>query len=144
MGNRWRSQPLKIRGLLFLGITAFFLSGDVFEAVCLSKGGGENFSEVNAFFKGSDQEVEVYDLFGKEKGPTVLIFAGIHGDESGGYLTADRYVSLKLMKGNLIVVPRLNLYAILTGKRTGMSGGDLIENFTPLRKTEIRMIRSWG
>ena len=131
MGDRWRSHSLKIRGFLFLGIIGVFLIGDVFEGVCLSKGKEEAFSKVNAFFKGSDQEVEVYDLFGKEKGPTVLMFAGIHGDESGGYLTADRYVSLKLVKGNLIVVPRLNLYAILTGKRTGMSGGDLNRKFHP-------------
>ncbi|NWF94496.1 MAG: hypothetical protein HXY46_16495 [Syntrophaceae bacterium] len=50
------------------------------------------FPEVSAFFKGSDQEVEVYRLFGREAGLTILIFAGIHGDESGGYLAADRYV----------------------------------------------------
>ena len=95
----------------------------------IPKGEARAFSEVSAFFPGSDQEVEVYRLFGKEKGPTVLIFAGLHGDESGGYLTADRYVGLKLLKGNLIIVPRLNLYGILTGRRTGLGGGDMNRKF---------------
>jgi len=108
-----------------------FLLGRSFEGYCLSKGEAKPSSEVNAFFKGSDQEVEVYRLSGREMGPTVLIFAGIHGDESGGYLTADRYVGLRLLKGNLIIVPRLNLYAILTGKRTGLSGGDMNRKFYP-------------
>jgi hypothetical protein len=131
MGNHWRGQSLKIRWFLFSGIIGLFLLVDVFKGSCLSKGEARAFSEVNAFFKGSDQEVEVYRLFGRERGPTVLIFAGIHGDESGGYLAADRYVGLKLVKGNLIIVPRLNLYAILKGKRTGLSGGDMNRKFHP-------------
>jgi hypothetical protein len=124
---------LKARTLLFSAIIGLF-----FLAVSLRSSSPPNpkeeartYSEVKTFFKGSDQEVEVYHLFGKEPGPTVLIFAGIHGDESAGYLAADRYVSLKLVKGNLIIVPRLNLYAILTGKRTGLSGGDLNRKFQP-------------
>jgi len=91
----------------------------------------KSLSEIRAFFEGTDQEVEVYHHSGRESGPTVLIFAGIHGDESGGYLTADRYADLKVVKGNLIVVPRLNLFAILTRKRTGLSGQDMNRKFQP-------------
>jgi hypothetical protein len=133
MGNHWRGHSLKVRCLLFSAVIGLFLLGDVFRSSYLPnrKEEARAFSEVNAFFKGSDQEVEVYRLFGRERGPTVLIFAGIHGDESGGYLAADRYVGLKLVKGNLIIVPRLNLYAILTGKRTGLSGGDMNRKFHP-------------
>ena len=47
---------------------------------------------------------------------------GIHGDESGGYLTAERYADVKVKKGTLIVVPRLNLPAVVKGKRQGLSG----------------------
>jgi hypothetical protein len=129
---------LKARTLLFSAIIGLF-----FLAVSLRSSSPPNpkeeartYSEVKTFFKGSDQEVEVYHLFGKEPGPTVLIFAGIHGDESAGYLAADRYVSLKLVKGNLIIVPGLNLYAILTGKRTGLSGGDLNRKFQPSEENE--------
>jgi hypothetical protein len=124
---------LKIRYLLFSAIVGLsFLAGSPRSSSPPNpREEARTYSEVQTFFRGSDQEVEVYYLSGKEAGPTVLIFAGIHGDESAGYLAADRYVSLKLVKGNLIIVPRLNLYAILTGKRTGLSGGDLNRKFQP-------------
>jgi len=124
---------LKVRYLLFSAVVGlFFLAGSLRSSSPPNpKEEARTYSEVKTFFKGSDQEVEVYHLFGRERGPTVLIFAGIHGDESAGYLAADRFVSLKLVKGNLIIVPRLNLYAILTGKRTGLSGGDLNRKFQP-------------
>jgi hypothetical protein len=133
MGNHWGGHVLKTRWLLFSGILGLLLLADGFRSSYLSnpKEEARPFSEAEAFFKGSDQEVEVYHLFGRERGPTVLIFAGIHGDESGGHLTAERYVGLKLVKGNLIIVPRLNLHAILTGRRTGLSGGDMNRKFHP-------------
>jgi hypothetical protein len=78
--------------------------------------------QVQKFFDGTKQEVSVYFVSGEEKGPTLLIFAGIHGDESGGYLTAERYADVKVKRGTLIIVPRLNLPAVLKGKRQGLSG----------------------
>jgi hypothetical protein len=134
MENYWRHRTPKLRWLLFSGIFGLFFLVDVFKDFTYEKGEVKPFSETRAFFKGTDQEVEIYYHFGKEPGPTVLIFAGIHGDESGGYLTADRYVGLKLVKGSLIVVPRLNLYAILTGKRAGLSGGDMNRKFYPFEE----------
>jgi hypothetical protein len=133
MGDHWRGHPLKVKGLLFSATIGLFLIAGVFRSLYLPnpKEEARTFFEAKAFFKGSDQEVEVYQLFGKEAGPTVLIFAGIHGDESAGYLAADRFVGLKLAKGDLIVVPRLNLYAILTGKRTGLGGRDMNRKFYP-------------
>jgi hypothetical protein len=136
MENHWRHRSSKLRWLLFSGIFGLFFLGDVFKNFTYEKGEVKPFSETKTFFKGTDQEVEVYSQSGREAGPTVLIFAGIHGDESGGYLTADRYVGLKLLKGNLIVVPRLNLYAILTGRRTGLSGGDMNRKFHPFEENK--------
>ena len=80
--------------------------------------------KLQKFFDGTNQEVAVYFVSGEQKGPTLLIFAGIHGDESGGFLTAERYTNVKVKKGTLIIVPRLNLPAILKGKRQGL-GGDM-------------------
>ena len=88
----------------------------------------ENRVETQTFLAGTDQELNVYCVRGEEKGPTVLVFAGIHGEESAGFLTADRYVNIALRKGTLIVVPRLNLRAVLTRKRAGYSG-DLNRRF---------------
>jgi hypothetical protein len=78
--------------------------------------------QIQRFFGGTNQEVVVYDISGKEKAPTLLIFAGIHGDESGGYLTAERYANIRVKKGTVIVVPRLNLPAISKRTRYGASG----------------------
>jgi predicted deacylase len=115
-----------------LGAFGLFFLGDLFlKDFSYEKQKGKSFSEAKTFFRGSDQEVEVYHLHGREAGPTVLIFSGIHGDESGGYLTADRYADLKVIKGNLIVVPRLNLFAILAKKRIGLSGQDMNRKFQP-------------
>jgi len=77
---------------------------------------------VQTFFAGTGQDVTVYRLSGPEKGPTLLIVAGIHGDEKGGYLSADRFTSLQMRRGTLIVVPRLNRTAIERGKRQGLDG----------------------
>jgi len=120
---------LRLKGLSVLGLLLLFVMAGFFQDPAHAKWEGRNFSDVKAFFKGTDQEVEVYHQAGHETGPTVLIFAGIHGDESAGYLTADRYVGLKVLRGSLIIVPRLNLYAILTGKRAGLSGGDMNRKF---------------
>lgn len=77
---------------------------------------------VQKYFSGTNQEVSVYSIIGEEKGSTLLIFAGIHGDEAGGYLTADRYAVVKVKRGTLIVVPRLNLPAVIKRTRHGITG----------------------
>jgi hypothetical protein len=81
-------------------------------------------SQTRTYFRETKQELTVHHVRGKEPGPTLLIIAGIHGDEAGGYLSAERYANLKLKMGNLIIVPRLNGAAIRTGKRCGL-GGDM-------------------
>ncbi|MBF0343603.1 MAG: succinylglutamate desuccinylase/aspartoacylase family protein [Nitrospirae bacterium] len=69
------------------------------------------------YFAGTDYELHVYKIFGKEPGKTLLIIGGIQGDEAGGYLTADLYADMTLKKGNLIVVPRANFLSIIKHKR---------------------------
>jgi len=86
-------------------------------------------SQTKAYFRETSQELTVHYIRGKEPGPTLLMIAGIHGDESGGYLTAERYADIKLNKGNLIVVPRLNGPAVEAGKRRGL-GGDMNRLFS--------------
>jgi hypothetical protein len=123
-------SPLEeLRWVFFLGAFGCFFLREILRDSYYEKEERKPFSETKAFFKGSDQEVEVYYHHGREAGPTVLIIAGMHGDESGGYLTADRYADLRVIKGNLIVVPRLNLFAILTRKRMGLSGQDMNRKF---------------
>ena len=131
MEDHWRRRFLKLRWVLFWGAFGLFFQGDVLRNPSYEKQERRSVSETKTFFKGSDQEVDVYYLQGRETGPTLLIFAGIHGDESGGYLAADRYADLKVLKGDLIVVPRLNLFAILAKRRIGLSGQDMNRKFQP-------------
>jgi hypothetical protein len=76
------------------------------------------------YFARTPQSLTVHFISGREKGPTLLVFGGIHGDEKAGYLAAERYARTTLNRGNLIVVPRLNAVAISKGRRQGL-GGDM-------------------
>ncbi len=74
------------------------------------------------FLANTDHELHVYRITGQEPGPTLMIIGGIQGDEPGSYLTADLYADIHLKRGNLIVVPRANLYSILLNRRNGRTG----------------------
>lgn len=74
------------------------------------------------FLPNTDHELNVYRVFGDEPGKTIMIIGGIQGDEPGSYLTADLYADIHLQRGNLIVVPRANLYSILLNRREGLTG----------------------
>jgi hypothetical protein len=76
------------------------------------------------YFPQTSQEVTVHFISGQEKGQTLLVFGGIHGDETAGYLAAERFTHINIRKGNLIVAPRLNAVAIANRKRQGQ-GGDM-------------------
>ncbi|MBA7570821.1 hypothetical protein ES708_12574 [subsurface metagenome] len=86
-------------------------------------------TRVVTHLKNTDHELTVYYVNGKEPGNTMLIIGGIQGDEPGGYLAADLYADIELDKGNLIVVPRANLYSIRLNKRGVF--GDMNRKFAP-------------
>ncbi|MDL2226252.1 M14/M99 family metallopeptidase [Deltaproteobacteria bacterium OttesenSCG-928-M10] len=69
------------------------------------------------FWAGTPQEIEVYKIYGRREGPTVMILGGIQGDEPGGFMSADLYADLALKRGNLIVVPRANFKSIIKNNR---------------------------
>ncbi|MFC2075167.1 M14/M99 family metallopeptidase [Bdellovibrionota bacterium] len=89
--------------------TQVFLVLVILASSFTSLAGSKRIHEV--YFRGTDQELHVYKIFGEESGPTVLIMGGIQ-NEPGGYLTADKYVDYSLKRGNLIVIPRANLLTI--------------------------------
>jgi hypothetical protein len=84
-------------------------------------------SEHKTYFRGSNYELNVYHVHGREDGPTLLIIGGIQGDEPGGFLSADLYSDLSLQRGNLIVVPRANLKSIILEDRG--ADGDMNREF---------------
>lgn len=69
------------------------------------------------YFKGSDHELEVIRVKGREPGLTLLVFGGIHGDEPGGYFSSEILCDIDLKKGNLIIVPRVNFPGVMTNRR---------------------------
>ncbi|MDR2725689.1 MAG: succinylglutamate desuccinylase/aspartoacylase family protein [Candidatus Adiutrix sp.] len=79
------------------------------------------------YWAGTPQAVEVYKIFGREPGPTVMIMGGIQGDEPGGFLCADLYTGVSLKRGNLIVLPRANFKSIAQFNRG--TEGDMNRKF---------------
>jgi hypothetical protein len=89
------------------------------------------------FFPQTQQEVTVHFISGYEKGPTLLVFGGIHGDEQAAYLAAERFAHIKIRNGSLIVAPFLNATAIRKRQRHGL-GGDMNRLFDLPEKTRQR------
>jgi predicted deacylase len=50
-------------------------------------------------------------------GPTVVITAGIHGDEPAGSVAADQIRNWPITRGKMVVLPRANVVALNAGKR---------------------------
>jgi hypothetical protein len=85
------------------------------------------------YLRNTDYELHVYKINGTERGKTLMIIGGMHGDEPGGYLAADLYADMALRKGRLIVVPRANFLSIISSKRA--KDGDMNRRFNKGDKT---------
>jgi len=76
-------------------------------------------------------EIPVYVFNGKEKGPTVLLQGGLHGDEVNSVELVRRMLidkSYKIQRGCVIVVPLLNVFGFLSLSRD-MHGKDVNRSF---------------
>ncbi len=90
-------------------------------------------------FEGTDSELDVFFIEGREPGPVLLLVGGIQGNEPGGYLAADLYADISLRKGSMIVVPRANFLSIVKNAR-GVRG-DMNRKFAAHGKDSDRDIR---
>jgi len=79
------------------------------------------------YFQGTDHQMEVIRVKGEKPGLIVLIFGGIHGDEPGGYFSSEILSKIKLLRGNLIIVPRVNFPSIMLNVRE--VNGDMNRKF---------------
>ena len=77
--------------------------------------------EHKVYFANTPHQLDVYRIYGRKPGKTLMIIGGIQGNEPGGFLSADMYTDITLAKGNLIVVPRANFRSIILFHR-GPSG----------------------
>jgi len=69
------------------------------------------------FFEGTQYPLGVAFIQGETPGPTVMIQGGIQGDEPTGFLSAQILAESRVLKGNLIVVPRANVPSIHVHQR---------------------------
>ncbi len=71
----------------------------------------------HSFFTGTQYPLKVFYLQGDHPGPTIMVQGGIQGDETSGYVTAQLLSQARVLKGNLIVLPRANVPSINLHKR---------------------------
>jgi predicted deacylase len=77
-----------------------------------------------------DMPVFVYK--GKKEGHSLLLTAGIHGDEINGIVTLRRLISEKYLMpdaGTVVVIPLVNIYGFLNNARDLPDGKDLNRSF---------------
>ncbi|MEO0445933.1 MAG: succinylglutamate desuccinylase/aspartoacylase family protein [Verrucomicrobiota bacterium] len=84
---------------------------------------------------GEDWETSYHLVDSAVAGPTVLLIAGMHGNEPAGSRAADQIRHWPLVRGKLIVIPRANVLALaantrLTPNETGATS-NLNRNFPP-------------
>jgi hypothetical protein len=78
---------------------------------------GETLAAEQVLGAGTRFETAWFDRRGALDGPTVLILGGMHGNEPAGAAAADAISSWTVERGRLVVVPRMNLPALLANKR---------------------------
>ncbi|MGE5341179.1 MAG: M99 family carboxypeptidase catalytic domain-containing protein [Candidatus Omnitrophota bacterium] len=98
------------------------------------------------YFKNTDRQLEVIRVKGEQPGLTALIFGGIHGDEPGGYFSSEKLSQVRMLKGDLIIVPRVNFPSIMLYRRD--INGDMNRKFGEQEKRNdpdakvIRLLKS--
>lgn len=71
----------------------------------------------HSFFEGTQYPLKVVYLEGELPGPTIMVQGGIQGDETAGFVTAQLLSRSKVLRGNIIVLPRANVPSINLRKR---------------------------
>jgi len=90
---------------------------------------------IGALLEAGQIDFTLYKLEGKQKGPTLLVFGGIHGNEPGGYYAPDLLARhYRIEKGALWVTPNLNMASILRFRR-GIYG-DMNRKFLSIRPND--------
>lgn len=94
----------------------------------------------NRLLPGTPFATECYVHETGQPGPTVMIVAGVHGNEPAGANAAEAIRHWSLLKGKLVVIPRANVPALAANKRLtpGLSTNlsNLNRNYPRAEKTE--------
>lgn len=77
-------------------------------------------------------DIPVHVYRSRNPGPTVLLLAGMHGDEVNGIETIRRLIrreQLRPLRGSIIAIPILNIYGFLNFSREVPDGKDVNRSF---------------
>jgi hypothetical protein len=127
----------RIKTIAFFTVSAAFLFLSIPPLLSAEETAPFPAYQQKTYFPKTSQAVTVHSISGPGKGPTLLVFGGIHGDEEAGYLTAERFVHVRIKNGSLILVPRMNAAAIKKRQRQGL-GGDMNRLFDLPEKNRYR------
>lgn len=78
---------------------------------------------------GAGWENTVHVLQGAEDGPTIYLLAGVHGDETAGWLAAGLLKAASLRGGTLYILSPANPYGAAHDQRKTAEGRDINRNF---------------
>ena len=90
-----------------------------------------NFS-IAKLYTSSKVEIPIIIERATEPGPTVLVTAGIHGDEINGVEVVRQFIAKKInrpKRGTVICIPILNIFGFLNAQREFPDGKDLNRKF---------------
>jgi predicted deacylase len=102
--------------------------------VTIDPGANESISlYVGKLPSGAKISVKTHVYCSKIDGPTVLLLAGLHGDEINGIEILRKSMASglfdQLLKGNVIVIPILNIYGFVNFSRVVPDGKDVNRSF---------------
>ena len=105
---------------------------------------GENAKvNLNVYYMptGAKMEIPVHVFRSNKKGPSVLFMAGMHGDEINGVeiirnLLKEKYFE-NLERGNVVVIPIVNVVSFLNGGRELPDGRDLNRCFPGTKRGSL-------
>jgi predicted deacylase len=92
---------------------------------------------VAKLYSSANVEIPIIIERSSNPGPTILLIAGIHGDEINGVEVVRQLIAKRInkpKKGTIICIPILNIFGFLNAKRTFPDGRDLNRVF-PGRKS---------
>lgn len=80
--------------------------------------------------KGTAAETLLYIFDSGLEGNTLMLVAGIHGNEDAGYRAAEQMVAgLEVQKGRILIIPHTNLQAVSAYSRTAPDGTDMNRSY---------------
>lgn len=86
-------------------------------------------TRVQELMAGTPYATKAYIYEASVSGPAVMVVGGIHGNEPAGSLAAQKFCTLDLVKGTLLVIPQANITALAAEVRTLPETGDLNRSY---------------